>query len=217
MSILIFGEREHQPHVLLSVVECAPWENFITSAAPVTCGKEFEHRLPPLHTSSCVHTGKLHHHVKNFLSDLQSRNTAALFQGVRDGPKKNGARFAGSHGSVLNVHTEAFGTYTRFFFRVPSRATRRHHRHQTPGTHTTHPHNTPTQHTHTHHAPCTHTPAQDNTHTPQHTHHTHTNDWTRARRATDHDLALDQSLQYLEIRNIRNLMRIYCFSISAGW
>ena len=47
------------------------------------------------------------------------------------------ARFAGTHGSVLILHTETFWTYTQEFFLVPSRATRTtHHTPQTqPNTH----------------------------------------------------------------------------------
>ena len=53
------------------------------------------------------------------------------------------ARFAGSHGGVLLVHTETFRTYTRGVFRVPSRATQRHHTHHTAHhTHTQHIHHT---------------------------------------------------------------------------
>ena len=56
-------------------------------------------------------------------------------------------RFAGTHGCVLNLHTETFFTYTRGVFRVPGRATHRQHTpHRTHTTHTTHTH-------HRHHTP----------------------------------------------------------------
>ena len=62
----------------------------------------------------------------------------------------------------------------------------------TPYTPTHTPTHTPTdtQHTRHHHAQSTHTPHCTHTpppHTPQHTHCTHTNAWTRSRRATDCD------------------------------
>ena len=86
-------------------------------------------------------------------------------------------RFAGTHGCVLNLHTETFLTYTRGVgFRVPSRATQnthhtahhtpRIHTHKTP--HTTHCAPTPasTPHIATQHS----TPQHQNTKRTSHTH-----------------------------------------------
>ena len=55
----------------------------------------------------------------------------------------------------------------------------------------------------THH---THTPAQDNTHhkttpAPRTTHHTHTNGWTRARRATARDLETKKVNAWIRTRS----------------
>ena len=117
------------------------------------------------------------------------------------------ARFASTHGGVLNRHMETFGTYTRGGFpRAKPRHT--HHTHHTAHTtHTPRTHATDTTHRtlHTNTSPNTST----NTSTPQHqntkrtshthsqhihhrTHHTHTNAWICAPRSTDHDLALDK-------------------------
>ena len=71
-------------------------------------------------------------------------------------------------------------------------------------THSQHTRTTISTHTHNtqHTTYTTHTPPPQHTHITHtsHTHHTyttHTNAWTRARRFTDHDHALDKNLQHL--------------------
>ena len=91
-------------------------------------------------------------------------------------------RFAGTHGDVLNVHTEAFCIFTQGSFRVPPHTTHiaQQHQHQHP--HTTRQHSTPqhkTQNAHSTHTLSTHTHnhlntrAQHTTRHKRHTHHTH--------------------------------------------
>ena len=74
-------------------------------------------------------------------------------------------RFAGTHGCVLNLHTETFLTYTRVFSAFQA------------ALHTTHT----TQHT---------TP-----HTTHNAHTTHTNAWTRAQSTTDRDLECERNCE----------------------
>ena len=116
------------------------------------------------------------------------------------------ARFAGTHGSVLNLHTETFRTYTREFSacqaapHTPQTQPNTHHTHQHTPTHTqrthhihqhTHQH-TPKHKTHIPHTLITHAQSFQHTrttHDTTRTHtRTHTNAWTRAQSITDRDL-----------------------------
>ena len=115
------------------------------------------------------------------------------------------ARSAGTHGGVLNLHTETFGTYTRGrlepthggFSACQAAPLTPHtphtlsaHTSHTLSTHTHNHFNTHAQHTtrHIHIHIHTTTPHTHHPHTTHITHHTHTNAWTRAQLTTDRDL-----------------------------
>ena len=102
----------------------------------------------------------------------------------------------GSKRLRVSVHTETFRTYTRFFFRVPSRVT--HHTHHTTQhttqhtqQYTTTPKHKNAHPTHSQHIQHTRTTISTHTH---HTPHTHVNASICAPRSTDHDPRLDKIL-----------------------
>ena len=148
-----------------------------------------------------------------------------------------------THGGVLNLHTGGFPraklhhttphttltTLTTLHAPLTTRTNTPHHT-PTP-THTHHTH-TPHAHTTAPHAHTTKTTHTTCTHTIHHTptpHHTHTTQHSTAPLTTDHDpvISLKCGISVLsviscalnvfginKIRNIRNLMRIYCFGIN---
>ena len=108
---------------------------------------------------------------------------------------KTCARFEPTHGSVLNLHTRDFQRATHHH------TTTAHHTAHTPraprtphARHTTQDTTHDTTHTkHKHHIARTH--HHHNTHQPPHTLHSPlSNAWTRTRRSSDHDPALDKNL-----------------------
>ena len=114
------------------------------------------------------------------------------------------ARFAGTHGGVLNLHTGGFPRAKPRYTQTPQHTT--HHPTHTLSTYTTHSQHTRTTiSTHTHNTRHVHIHIHIHIHTPTLTQHisdtTHTNAWTRAQPTT---VILRRKSECSDMRTIDN-------------